>query len=548
MKKLCLIFLFLIISGPAYKLAAQNLDSLYNEFIRVIVEPRTQQDRPASVADTTHIKCAFGLVNEIKLNIDRFSSEKQALLKTYLDRPVTDTSIISPSGIFRIHFNKSGYDVPKYSIAEAAAAFDSVYKFEVNYLGFPAPPSDDGAGGDDKFDVYILNLGRLYGQTTFEKDIGGGHYSSYIEIDNDFTGFYTSGINAARVTAAHEFHHAIQGGNYIYRDEDLFFYELTSTSMEEFVFDSVNDYYGYLREYFNNPDHSFAAVSGYSLAVWNIFLKDEFDIGIIKRQWDLMPQMRALSAINQSILENGKSFGDEFNKFGIWCYFTNYRAVPNKYFSEGRNYPLIKPVTSFPLEFTPPEKSVILQSKPMANNYVVFYNPSNFDTLVTIVTNSDYKSGIENLSSVFPFNYSLSDNEGNGNTKIADGYFQKFSANQISFWSTSEILNNLSVREGLISIANINYAYPSPFKYSSNSFVFIPVTPNRSLTADLNIYTSGMKLVYSSEKNIDYLYGQKVIRWNGKNENGEKLASGVYIYVAKSGDNISKGKLVIFNE
>ena len=74
----------------------------------------------------------------------------------------------------------------------------------------------------------------------------------------DIAIFLTKGINAARVTVAHEFHHAIQLGNYSYRDSDLFFYELTSTSMEEFVFNSVNDYYNYLTDYFYFPQYPLA--------------------------------------------------------------------------------------------------------------------------------------------------------------------------------------------------------------------------------------------------------------------------------------------------
>jgi len=70
----------------------------------------------------------------------------------------------------------------------------------------------------------------MYGQTTSENNVGLSRWTSYIEIDNDFIGFYTIGINAARVTAAHEFHHAIQMGNYApqsggssIRSSDLFF-------------------------------------------------------------------------------------------------------------------------------------------------------------------------------------------------------------------------------------------------------------------------------------------------------------------------------------
>ena len=72
-------------------------------------------------------------------------------------------------------------------------------------------------------------------------------------IDNDYAGgYYSTGINGARVTVAHEFHHGIQCGNYspknsssLYRNSDVFYYKLTSTAMEEFVVDVVNDYYSF---------------------------------------------------------------------------------------------------------------------------------------------------------------------------------------------------------------------------------------------------------------------------------------------------------------
>ena len=41
---------------------------------------------------------------------------------------------------------------------------------------------------------------------------------------------------------------------------------------------------------------------------------------------------------------------------------------------------------------------------------------------------------------------------------------------------------------------------------------------------------------------------QKGVVWNAFDNDGNKLASGVYIYVIKKGDDIVKGKVVIFNE
>ena len=138
-------------------------------------------------------------------------------------------------------------------------------------------------------------------------------------IDNDFSNHFTTGINGARVTVAHEFHHSIQGGNYIFRSADTFFYELTSTAMEEFVFDDINDYYAYIPSYFRNPETPLPLTNGYNTATWDIFLRDNFDYDIIKRQWELMPSVRAMFAINTSIFEYGSSFASEYNRYGI-CY------------------------------------------------------------------------------------------------------------------------------------------------------------------------------------------------------------------------------------
>ncbi len=177
---------------------------------------------------------------------------------------------------------------------QVAIAADSAYNFEVNYLKYPPPPGDNGDGGDNLYDIYITTAEGSYGFTQPETSLGNHKYTSYMEIHYSFKNFYTEGLNAVRVTVAHEFHHAIQVGNYTgdKYDVDGFFYEMTSTSMEEFVYNSVNDYYAYMKSYFNNPNrvfNSFRSQSndGYDLAVWNIFLKDKFGYDIIKKQWEL---------------------------------------------------------------------------------------------------------------------------------------------------------------------------------------------------------------------------------------------------------------------
>lgn len=57
-----------------------------------------------------------------------------------------------------------------------------------------------------------------------------------------------------------------------------------------------------------------------------------------------------------------------------------------------------------------------------------------------------------------------------------------------------------------------------------------------------------MNLVYSSEHFIGPLANNSLgLKWDVHGNDGEKLASGVYIYVIQKGDEITKGKVVIFN-
>jgi len=581
MKKIfsIIILLFLVKENFAQNLGTKQLDSLYHAFIHIksygnqspvirSILPTVQSVMP----DTGYIKCGFGIINEVKTHLESFPPKERTILTKLLSRPQTDTSFVSPSGFFRIHFTKTDFPdyipnnigdtlsaamLQKYKdiyLDSLAIALDSTYNFEINYLGYSPPPSDNGAGGDNKYDVYIENLGGsgsgLYGYTEFETETppGSDRWTSYMVIDDDYKGYYTQRINGARVTVAHEFFHSIEGGDYIYRASDTFFYEMASTSMETFVFNTIHDYFAYLSNYFNESSRSFADNNGYDLAIWNIFLKMNFGYNIIKEQWELMPKMRALKAIKNSLIERGSTFGTQLNKFGIWTYYTNYRADTVKYFPQAKHYPLLEPITS--IQFQPPLKLLHLNSGAVSNSFILFTNPISIDTIMTIVTNADIKDGIDSVSATYQFNYALLNYQEPGSKQLAAGYdyYEKFSADRPSYWLTAQILNNILLQSGQYILAQVDYAFPSPFNYNKNKYIFIPVQPDQSQTADLNIYTINMDLVYKSNLQIQYLYGQKVVKWNAMDKNNNRLPTGVYLFFTKSGNNITSGKLVILNE
>ncbi len=443
-------------------------------------------------------------------------------------------------------------------------ALDSVYSFEIAALGFLPPPSDDTSGGDSKYDIYILNI-TDYGYTQSESRLDDSRWTSFMVIDNDYPvgSFFTKGINAARATVAHEFHHAIQMGNYApvddnspYRNSDIFFYEITSTSFEEFVFDDVNDYYVYMPTYFNHPEYPMPRQNGYNMAIWNIYLQKNFGFDIIKRQWELMPTNKALKALALSINEQGSTLGNELNKFGIWTYFTDTRAIPGRYFEEANYYPLITPTPTLGVFFTPPSDTYDMLSAPVANYFLKVNLPSPDGVFYTIITNSDWQSAIDNSSQTFPFSYSVFNDTVSGEPIISDQYSVSFSDKDQPFWNNAVILNDIVVYgDSNYSVPNLEgetYAYPMPFKLSSPEYIRIDFRSdlNTNEEVDLNVYSTGLGLYYSGKKIIQFSYLKDSKKYYRiiLDKSEINFPTGVYIYVIKSGEDIYKGKLVIFND
>lgn len=532
MKKLSLLYFFI----PIVFTSAQNLDSLYNEFLRIKGLPQLSGQQNVSI-QSEPIKCGFGIVNQVKQNFDRFSIQQQKTVNSLFQRPQVDTSFVSPKGWFRIHFSTTGYNAPLYDLKELAMAADSAYDYEVNFLGYMPPPKDDGEGGDDLFDIYIQNLGNgNYGYTEPERSTGNNTYTSFTVIDNDFAeDFNTHGIDGARVTIAHEFHHAIQMGNYGFFDMDIFYHEITSTAMEEFVFPNIDDYIYYIATYFRNPQRAFNKNDGYNLAIWNLFLREQFGVDIIKRIWEFMLHQRALEAMSSAISQEGSSFKIEFNKFGIWTYFTGARSVPGKYFEDAAKFPLISPMVL--------TSSMTVNSEPVSNNFFQYndFTSVRRDSVITLVTNCDVQGAIGSSNTILPFTYTLSSQPIEGGNNISEGFFSKLESSE----ANKILLTESNVLTGYVSVEEVDYAYPQPFRYSAHNQLFIPVSGIKGEAVDLSIFSVDMNLVYSGQKSV---LADQVILWDAFDQSGKKLSTGVYLYVTKSGDTIKKGKFVIYND
>jgi hypothetical protein len=554
------IALFLSAASPAIPSASgSRLDSLFNNYVALKsrVMPAAVRESPAfKISSETGVpsKCSTGLIKEVKNSYSLFSSDQQAILKKLEGRPESDTSFVTPKGYFRIHTVKNSSGSPKYNMPEFMAALDSVYEIETKNFGFPAPPGDGISGGDSLFDIYIKNFnGDSYGYTETEMSLTSHTSTTFIVIDNDYSAaerYSTTGITAARVTVAHEFNHAIQMGNYQdnYNDNNSFFFEMTSTSMESLVFPYITDYLQYAKSFFKNPGEAFYKHDGYDLAVWNLFLAGKFGVPVIKRQWELFVSNSVIGSINQSLTENAASFPAMYNEFGVWCYYTNYRAVAGSYFKDAALMPLIS--KAYSSDFYSPQQNVTLSVTPISNSYILFTNGNNMtDSLTAIITCADVSLAGSSPDNTQSAQYTLYDSKKSGSSLFAGNYYYKLAIPSSASAAVARIFNNEVVNDTTKSNEITDAPFPSPFHYNrQSSVIYLPVASGKDADAEYFIYTPSMHLACKGSGTIGIVQHKYMLKWDGLDENGHRLNNGVYIAVTNHSSNIKKCKIAIFND
>ncbi len=179
-----------------------------------------------------------------------------------------------------IHYTLEGEDaVSEDLVYTAADAVEYVWQREIVDMGYPPPLSDDGRGGNDKYDFYFTKQFLTYGYTSGEAAVDENSRPSYIALATWLDTVET------QVTVAHEFFHSIHM-TMDYK-ESTWWFETTATWMEDMVYDDINDYYNYIPQAFNNPETPIDANTNimYAYAIYCHSLSEQFGEDIIKDIW-----------------------------------------------------------------------------------------------------------------------------------------------------------------------------------------------------------------------------------------------------------------------
>ncbi|PKL85517.1 MAG: hypothetical protein CVV22_07310 [Ignavibacteriae bacterium HGW-Ignavibacteriae-1] len=501
---------------------------------------------------------------------------------------------ISPKGVFIIHYDITGFNAPDLKdsdmngvpdyIDSVAYYMDKAYELQVEQLGYISPAPDGGRRGTQEYDIYIWDLGNsdddpmhpnyhaggLYGYTWFDEEVdnipstGFDKFYSYIVLDNDYSpkdsirpqnqpsrarqAYSTFGIEGLKITATHEFQHAIQliyGRSF---PASIGIMEMCAVSMEMRQYPEINDYLQYVRHIFNNmssypfgidsPDMGY----GYSLFAKYLILNHGDDV--LKRLWELVgKKIDVYSALDSALKEISTDLTKELFTFSEWAYHTGSRSVEGLYFPNALSLPEIKFFGTQVYSSPSVSDARTLDPLEIRSLRYIFKNGKDItnDTVDVVLLNSDVNAAKKQLKIKRDYFVGISESHQNGWQSVPNmNYYYTIEADH------EFLQSKIYVRKGDV-LFEIEYAFPNSFNPEIDEALHFPAPEGSNLYENLEviIYNADMVALKTEKLAVGSFNGRKVLSWTNFPHD---LANGVYIFGIYHNDDLSVGKFTVLKK
>jgi hypothetical protein len=535
-----ILFLIFILSLNSFGLQIDN-QSILEDFIKSELNGQP----------TFHdIKCGTKYDLAVESNKDKLDP---GLYEKYIQakksEPIRQRSLLTPAGFFMLHWDDTGsHAVPQEDLSgngypdyidSAAVILDHVWDIEVEQMGYSPPPGEDGNPAIP-YSIYFTNhlkYGVTWKGDIIDANLPDSTYTSYIEMDNNFSEYYfpTKGLDGLKVTAAHEFHHAVQLG-YNYRDEDIYFFEMTSTWMEEYLYPDIDDYINYLDYFFEVVSNSRFDLTNYTYpyanSIYLQMLETQHGASIIRSIWDKIKTEKSLSALTVALEENNSTWFESLGEYGLWLYYTGDRSIPGKYFFDASLFPQITIKNEDKVEYDDAYVDDVNIGE-IANRYFEFGEIRGKILDTQVIANDELESGFRIMSP-----YSNSDLYP-VNTQITS---YPIDADQMIMVITNAEKNNtlttIDIKlKGSIDLFTV-FPFPNPVNTKNGEIVrFQNVPPG----AELHIFnTSGNQIARVENQGTS-----RIRSWYLINDDGRKVAAGIYLFLVQGDGLLKTGKFSI---
>ncbi|MBD3278040.1 MAG: T9SS type A sorting domain-containing protein [Candidatus Aegiribacteria sp.] len=233
----------------------------------------------------------------------------------------------SPAGHFKVHWTDSGEDSTAYDYAfSIALAADSSWQVQCGEMGFFQPPPDNGAGGDDLCDIYVLSTSA--GVPGYTSCYGEYHppdsthdcSASYMVISNSI-----SEADERNCSVAHQFQHAVQY-SYDY-GEPTWFMENCAVWMTEMVYPDADCYLGFISTEPNALRTPWRNICFYGCGgfPWPWMMSDRWGTESVRSVWEYCAEYSGnnlMYAHSEMLADHGMTFNEFFMDYGCWRWFT----------------------------------------------------------------------------------------------------------------------------------------------------------------------------------------------------------------------------------
>ena len=489
------------------------------------------------------------------------------------------------NGIFRFHFTTTGINavntaddnndgIPNY-IDSVAVVFNVISNGIHKTQEYLMPPSDGfysgnrDKGGSDHYDVYIRNLSsRYYGYTQPEEFAQGkgdnersktvvekNAFTSYMVMRNNYKNFPLSELKNIKVTAAHEYFHAIQFG---YDGWEMpWLLEASAVWMEEEMYDDINDCYQYMADWFKQPERSLDE-DGYhwygSFIFFEYIAQHMGGTETIRRLFDESVQSNSRerdgshAAINASLKQQGFSFQQALNGMSIANKIMSSLPTAENYsYDEAESYPVDGPAILKKVNFQTGNRDTVFSTKlsRFASQYVqiITQKPVQVDLINTSGPMSDLQ-----LNAILKKNDNSYLVISSPSINIDPVELKSIHLSVVSHDTVGGDWNyQLAIQDGKSGTdANvpveftIGNPYPNPF--NGNVQFSIYMLKESSVSIDV-IDLSGKRAKQLYKGNLST--GNHNFNWHGKDSSGNQVASGVY-YIKVSGKSSEDWRPVTF--
>ena len=509
-------------------------------------------------------------------------------------------SLYVDEGIFRFHYTLTGVDavspldtdnnsIPDY-IDFIVNTFTDIGNIDFNDMEFIRPPGDSwytqiDNGGSDHYDVYIFNLetgyygyvqAEDYAQNNSPITRGDNEFSTDTEEDramvtfmalrnnyNDFSGVESEII---QVTSAHEFFHAVQYGYDGW--EAGWLLESTAVWMEEHHYDDINDCYQYLQEFFSEP---YLAINydvnrGYGAYIYFSYLTDNqvsnrFIRTIFERSRDYnsfdvdYSILTVISALNDYDLDFETVTHDFFIANGM---LSSSDSAGIYQYVESNTFPMDLPTLEQNISISS-DTTLYLYNQVLETYSALYYlvdtKDSSWSNLVIDLITQDsenmryYTTSIvehKNDSTLSIFDVLTAQTQTIDVSSVDTVIFvvSAFGYDTIYSEFSMRIIKNSGIQMDndleLIPITN-QYSLYNPYPNPFNAQVTIHYNIPNNYPFDITIYDIlGSKVRSFQSKNN----GNQSIIWNGLDQNGISVSSGIYI-VKMNANSFAQSKRIL---